>query len=105
MVANGQADVLVGNVAAVDIELKQRYAGVLKILGTVGESDSFGFAVRPDLAPLAGLDRSRVAGYAAGRKATHPPEVGDRQCGRARRLERDGGASAAGADRHRRGAG
>ncbi|WP_341315834.1 transporter substrate-binding domain-containing protein [Paraburkholderia sp. IMGN_8] len=62
MVANGQADVVVGNVAAVDVLLKQRYASVLKILGTVSESDALGFAVRPDLAPLAGLiDRALLA--------------------------------------------
>ncbi|MFP3569938.1 ATP-binding protein [Paraburkholderia sp. SIMBA_030] len=62
MVANGQADVVVGNVAAVDVLLKQRYAGVLKILGTVSESDALGFAVRPDLGPLAGLiDRALLA--------------------------------------------
>ncbi|CAE6690988.1 ATP-binding protein [Paraburkholderia haematera] len=62
MVENGQADALVGNVAAVDILLKQRYAGVLKILGTVGGSDALGFAVRPDLSPLAGLiDRALLA--------------------------------------------
>jgi PAS domain S-box-containing protein len=62
MVESDQADVLVGNVAAVDILLKQRYAGVLKILGTVGESDALGFAVRPDLRPLAGLiDRALLA--------------------------------------------
>ncbi|MFL9864269.1 transporter substrate-binding domain-containing protein [Paraburkholderia fungorum] len=62
MVENGQADVLVGNVAAVDILLEQRYAGVLKILGTVGGSDALGFAVRPDLSPLARLiDRALLA--------------------------------------------
>jgi len=62
LVARGKADVLVGNVAAVDLELKPRYAGELKILGTVGESDSLGFAVRSDLAPLAGLiDRALLA--------------------------------------------
>ena len=62
LVAKGKADVLVGNVAAVDLELKQRYAGVLKILGTIGESDALGFALRPDLAPLAGLiDRALLA--------------------------------------------
>ncbi|WP_408512204.1 ATP-binding protein [Paraburkholderia sediminicola] len=62
MVVNGQADVLVGNVAAIDIVLKQRYAGVLKILGTAGESDALGFAVRLDLGPLAGLiDRALLA--------------------------------------------
>jgi two-component system sensor histidine kinase EvgS len=62
LVAHGKADVLVGNVAAVDLELKQHYAGELKILGTVGESDSLSFAVRADLAPLAGLiDRALLA--------------------------------------------
>lgn len=62
MVENGQADVLVGNVAAVDILLKQRYTGILKILGTVGGSDALGFAVRPDLRPLASLiDRALLA--------------------------------------------
>ncbi|PMS21377.1 ATP-binding protein [Paraburkholderia rhynchosiae] len=62
MVASGEADVVVGNVAAVDIPLKRQYAGVLKILGTVGESDALDFAVRPDLSPLAGLiDRALIA--------------------------------------------
>ncbi|MEW6342306.1 MAG: transporter substrate-binding domain-containing protein [Pseudomonadota bacterium] len=62
LVARGKADVLVGNLAAVDLALKQRYEGELKILGTVGESDSLSFAVRSDLAPLAGLiDRALQA--------------------------------------------
>ncbi|WP_433694723.1 ATP-binding protein [Paraburkholderia phenoliruptrix] len=62
MVASGEADVVVENVAAVDIVLKRQYAGVLKILGTVGESDALDFAVRPDLSPLAGLiDRALLA--------------------------------------------
>ncbi|HZZ13474.1 MAG TPA: transporter substrate-binding domain-containing protein, partial [Paraburkholderia sp.] len=62
MVERGDADVLVGNVAAVDVLLKQRYAGVLKILGTVGEPDALDFAVRADLKPLAGLiDRALQA--------------------------------------------
>ncbi|MFM0335246.1 ATP-binding protein [Paraburkholderia fungorum] len=66
MVEDRRADVLVGNVAAVDILLKQRYAGVLKILGTVGESDALGFAVRPDLTPLAELiDRALLTMPAA----------------------------------------
>ena len=66
MVESGEADVMVGNVAAVDILLKQRYAGVLKILGTLGESDSLDFAVRPDLSPLAGMiDRALLAMPAA----------------------------------------
>ncbi|MEC5408279.1 transporter substrate-binding domain-containing protein [Paraburkholderia sp. MPAMCS5] len=62
MVASGEADVVVENVAAVDILLKQQYAGILKILGTVGESDALDFTVRPDLSPLAGLiDRALLA--------------------------------------------
>jgi two-component system, NarL family, sensor histidine kinase EvgS len=62
LVAARKADVLVGNVAAVDLALKQRYLGVLKVLGTVDESDALGFALRPDLAPLAGLiDRALLA--------------------------------------------
>nr|WP_260854112.1 transporter substrate-binding domain-containing protein [Paraburkholderia sp. BCC1886] len=62
MVEAGEADVVVGNVAAVDILLKQQYADSLKILGTVGESDALEFAVRPDLAPLAALiDRALLA--------------------------------------------
>ncbi|WP_175772032.1 ATP-binding protein [Paraburkholderia phenazinium] len=62
LVARGKADVLVGNVAAIDLELEQHYKGELKILGTVGESDSLSFAVRSDLAPLAGLiDRALLA--------------------------------------------
>lgn len=66
MVETGEADVLVGNVAAVDVLLKQRYTGILKILGTVGESDALGLAVRPDLGPLAGLiDRALLAMPAA----------------------------------------
>ncbi|MFP3433359.1 transporter substrate-binding domain-containing protein [Paraburkholderia sp. SIMBA_061] len=62
MVASGEADVVVENVAAVDTVLKRQYSGVLKILGTVGESDALDFAVRPDLSPLAGLiDRALLA--------------------------------------------
>jgi two-component system, NarL family, sensor histidine kinase EvgS len=60
--AAGGADALVGNVAEVDAELTQRYAGVLKIVGTVREPEAVGFAVRPDLAPLAELiDRALLA--------------------------------------------
>ena len=66
MVASGEADVMVGNMAAVDIQLKRRYVGVLKILGTLGESDSLDFAVRADLRPLVGLiDRALRAMPAA----------------------------------------
>ncbi|MGC2037347.1 MAG: transporter substrate-binding domain-containing protein, partial [Paraburkholderia caledonica] len=62
MVASGEADVVVENVAAVDIVLKRQYAGVLKVVGTVGKSDALDFAVRPDLGLLAELiDRALQA--------------------------------------------
>ncbi|MGF6570459.1 two-component system sensor histidine kinase EvgS [Paraburkholderia sp. GAS333] len=62
MLKSGEADVVVGNVAAVDPLLRTRYANVLKILGTIDEFDSLDFAVRSDLAPLAGLiDRALQA--------------------------------------------
>ena len=66
LVARGKADALVGDVAAVDLALKEHYAGELKILGTTSDSDSLRFAVRSDLAPLAGLiDRALLAMPAA----------------------------------------
>ncbi|WGS50364.1 transporter substrate-binding domain-containing protein [Paraburkholderia sp. D15] len=52
MVAANEADVLIGNVAAVDIALKRRYDNVLKILGMAGDADALSFAVRADLSPL-----------------------------------------------------
>ena len=62
MVETGEADVMVGNVAAVDVLLSKRYSKELKILGTLGKSDSLDFAVRSDLSPLAGLiDRALQA--------------------------------------------
>nr|WP_246173983.1 transporter substrate-binding domain-containing protein [Paraburkholderia hayleyella] len=62
MVAQGKADVFVGNVAAVDLMLERQYSGTLKILGAVGESDTLTFAVRSDFAPLAALiDRALLA--------------------------------------------
>ncbi|MEW9583136.1 transporter substrate-binding domain-containing protein [Paraburkholderia sp. DGU8] len=62
MVGHGEADLLVANAAAVDFQLRRRYAGVLKVLGTLGESDSLSFAVRSDLRPLAGIiDRALQA--------------------------------------------
>jgi PAS domain S-box-containing protein len=62
LVATHKADVLIGNVASVDLALKQHYSGVLKILGTIGETNALGFALRPDLAPLTGLiDRALLA--------------------------------------------
>ena len=66
MVASGEAAVMVGNVAAVDLQLERRHGGVLKILGTLDESDSLDFAVRSDLKPLVGLiDRALLAMPAA----------------------------------------
>ncbi len=55
MVMHGQADVAVGNAAALDVPLSRQYAGSLKMLGGLGVDDAVGFAVRPDLAPLAAL--------------------------------------------------
>ncbi|HWT38912.1 MAG TPA: transporter substrate-binding domain-containing protein, partial [Paraburkholderia sp.] len=62
LLAAGGADALVGNVAEVDAALTAQYVGVLKIVGTVHEPDPVDFAVRADLAPLAGLiDRALLA--------------------------------------------
>jgi PAS domain S-box-containing protein len=62
LLAAGGADALVGNVAEIDAALTRQYAGVLKVVGTVREADGVGFAVRGDLAPLAGLiDRALLA--------------------------------------------
>lgn len=66
MVANGEADVLAGSAAAIDAQLRRHYAGVLKVVGTLGEANSLHFAVREDLSPLAGLiDRALQAMPAA----------------------------------------
>lgn len=65
-VASGEADILVGNAAAINAQLQQRYAGVLAVLGTLGEADSLYFAVRQDLSPLVKLiDRALQAMPAA----------------------------------------
>ncbi|MFP6556980.1 transporter substrate-binding domain-containing protein [Paraburkholderia sp. B3] len=62
MVAHDQADVAIGNAAALDVPLSRQYAGSLKVLGTLAVDDAVGFAVRRDLAPLAALiDRSLAA--------------------------------------------
>ncbi|MHB9841065.1 ATP-binding protein [Paraburkholderia terrae] len=62
LLASGGADALVGNVAEIDAALTREYAGVLKVVGVVREPDPVGFAVRDDLAPLAGLiDRALLA--------------------------------------------
>ncbi|RAR61864.1 PAS domain S-box-containing protein [Paraburkholderia unamae] len=55
MVARNDADVLVGNAAALDVPLSAAYLDTLKVLGAVGVDDSTVFAVRCDLAPLARL--------------------------------------------------
>ncbi|MEX3965515.1 transporter substrate-binding domain-containing protein [Paraburkholderia sp. EG286B] len=55
MVVRHEADVLVGNAAALDAPLSGTYLDSLKVLGAVGVDDSTAFAVRCDLAPLARL--------------------------------------------------
>ncbi|TKC89632.1 transporter substrate-binding domain-containing protein [Trinickia terrae] len=54
-VAEGEADAFVDNVATIDAAIQDQYAGVLKIVGAVGETDPIAFALGPDLKPLAGL--------------------------------------------------
>ncbi|MCC8404200.1 transporter substrate-binding domain-containing protein [Paraburkholderia sp. MMS20-SJTN17] len=68
-VASGEADVAVGNAAAINAQLRQHYTGALRVLGTLGESDSLYFAVREDLSPLVKLiDRALQAMPAAERE-------------------------------------
>jgi PAS domain S-box-containing protein len=55
MVVRNEADVLVGNAAALDGPLSGVYVDTLKVLGAVGVDDSTAFAVRCDLAPLVRL--------------------------------------------------
>ncbi|WP_322031996.1 ATP-binding protein [Paraburkholderia sp. J76] len=55
MVARHEADVLVGNAAALDAPLSGAYLETLKVLGAVGLDDSTAFAVSCNLAPLAGI--------------------------------------------------
>lgn len=55
MVAHNEADVLLGNAAALDAPLSGVYLETLKVLGATGVDDSTAFAVRGDLAPLARL--------------------------------------------------
>ncbi|HEX3379490.1 MAG TPA: transporter substrate-binding domain-containing protein [Paraburkholderia sp.] len=54
-VASGEADVLLGNAAAINAQLRQHYAGTHRVLGTLGEADALYFAVREDLSPLVKL--------------------------------------------------
>ncbi len=102
MVASGEADVVVENVAAVDTMLKRQYSGVSKDLGTVGESDALDFAVRPDLSPLAGLIDRALLADAACREAAHPAEMVTGNAPGNGYVERDWPcAPLARADRHR----
>lgn len=55
LVERNQADVLIGNAAALDGPLSARYLETLKVLGATGIDASTAFAVRGDLAPLAAL--------------------------------------------------
>ncbi|WP_233862161.1 ATP-binding protein [Paraburkholderia adhaesiva] len=62
MVAQYQADVLVGNAAALDVRLSRGYAGTLKVLGVLDTNEAVSLAARPDLAPLVALiDRALAA--------------------------------------------
>jgi PAS domain S-box-containing protein len=58
-VARGEADIFVGDFAAVDIALAARYEDQLKIIGPAGEYEQMGFALRPEyrrLVPI--IDRA-----------------------------------------------
>lgn len=52
IVHEGKADALVGNLAVVDLPIQGEYAGVLKVLGPAGYSQSIGFQVAPRFEPL-----------------------------------------------------
>ncbi|SAL14713.1 two component regulatory system sensor kinase [Caballeronia sordidicola] len=61
-VVRGEADVFVGDLAAVDIALAARYEDQLRIIGPAGEFEHIGFALRPEfrrLAPL--IERALIA--------------------------------------------
>ncbi|WP_322043926.1 ATP-binding protein [Paraburkholderia sp. J67] len=51
-VQRGDADLLVGDAAALDGPLSRQYLETLKVVGAIGTDDSAAFAVRGDLAPL-----------------------------------------------------
>ncbi|WP_254699790.1 ATP-binding protein [Trinickia violacea] len=53
--AAGEADAYVDNVATIDAAIHDKYAGILKIVGTVDATGQIAFALSPDLKPLAGL--------------------------------------------------
>lgn len=54
-VRRGDADLLVGDAAALDGPLSRQYLESLKVVGALGTDASTAFAVRGDLAPLKGL--------------------------------------------------
>ena len=65
-VAQGDADLFVGDLATVDIALAARYEDQLKIIGPAGEFEHIGFALRPEfhrLVPI--IDRALRAMPAA----------------------------------------
>ena len=84
-VARGEADLLVGDLVAVDIALAARYEDDLKIVGMAGEFEQLGFALRPEFSRLVPLidralrampaaDKQRIR--AARQAAFDPPSGG-----------------------------
>jgi two-component system sensor histidine kinase EvgS len=54
-VASGSADLVVGDLAVVDVALASHYEDELKVLGPAGDFEHIGFAVRPELSRLVPL--------------------------------------------------
>jgi PAS domain S-box-containing protein len=54
-VADGEADLFVGDLGAVDLALAARYEDELKILGPAGDFEHVGFALRPEFKQLVPL--------------------------------------------------
>ncbi|MGX7005442.1 ATP-binding protein [Caballeronia sp. KNU42] len=84
-VSRGEADLLVGDLVAVDIALSTRYEDDLKIVGMAGEFEHLGFALRPEFSRLVPLidralrampaaDKQRIR--AARQAAFDPPSGG-----------------------------
>jgi PAS domain S-box-containing protein len=84
-VARGEADLLVGDLVAVDIALAARYEDDLKIVGMAGEFEHLSFALRPEFGRLVPLidralrampaaDKQRIR--AARQAAFDPPSGG-----------------------------
>jgi two-component system sensor histidine kinase EvgS len=84
-VVRGEADVFVGDFAAVDIALAARYEDQLKIIGPAGEFEHIGFALRPEFSRLVPLidralsvmppaDKQKI--LAARQAAFDPPSSG-----------------------------